>query len=225
MHIVGRVTDRELTGLMDFYRNGAADGGFEIGVRTALEAILASPYFVLRLEPQPENVQPGEVFRLSDEALASRLSFFLWGAPPDEELLGAGPGRRPERRGNAARPKRSACWPTRSRRCPREPLSPPNGFRLQDLYKVRPDPNFFPDFDENLADAMHTETELFFNSLVDEDRSVLDLFKADYTFVNESDLPTHYGFPGVSGTQFRRVSVSGGDAAARRAGTRLGPGA
>jgi len=200
-------TDREMAGLMDFYREGAAQHGFEAGIRTSLEAILASPFFVLRLERQPEDVAAGENFRLAGEDLASRLSFFLWGAPPDAELLElarAGELNKPEtlreqarrmladERADALGVRFAAQW-----------------LRLQDLYKVRPDPNFFPDFDENLADAMHTETELFFNSLVDNDESVLELFTADYTFVNER-LARHYGFSGVSGSDFRRIQYPEG---------------
>ena len=187
---------------MGFYREGAARGGFEVGVRTALEAVLASPFFVLRLERAP-GARDGEPARLEALDLASRLSFFLWGAPPDAELLDAADS------GALATPEG---LDTQTRRMLEDPRANALGvrfaaqwLRLQDLYKVRPDPNYFPNFDENLADLMHRETELFFNDLVDQDRSVLDLFTADYTFVNER-LATHYGIPGVSGAHFRKVS-------------------
>ena len=195
------LSDNDISGLMNFYSAGSARGGFEGGVRRALEAILASPHFVFRFEREPENKDPGETYRLSDVDLASRLSFFLWGMPPDAELLEI-----------AAEGKLSNKELERqSQRMLADPRSEALGtrfaglwLRLQDLYKVRPDPNFYPNFDENLADAMRRETELFFYDLVREDKSFLELFSADYTFVNER-LARHYGIPGVSGNHFRRV--------------------
>ncbi len=201
------VSDDEVDGLMGFYRDGASQHGFEAGVRSALEAILSSPFFVLRFEPRPGDVKPGESYALGDWAMASRLSFFLWGTPPDQQLMDAA---RSGHLHSASDIEREA------RRMLADPRSEALGtrfaaqwLRLQDLYKVHPDPNFFPNFDENLADAMHQETELFFNSLVREDRSVLDLFTADYTYVNER-LARHYGIPGVSGPEFRRVTYPDG---------------
>ena len=195
------VSDSDISGLMNFYAAGSERGGFEVGVRRALEAVLASPRFVFRLEREPENKDPGETYRLSDLDLASRLSFFLWGTPPDAELLEIAAeeelsGKELEnqakrmladRRSEALGTRFAGLW-----------------LRLQDLYKIRPDPNFYPNFDENLADAMKRETELFFHNLVHEDKSFLELFSADYTFVNER-LARHYGIPGVSGNHFRRV--------------------
>jgi hypothetical protein len=206
----------ELDRLMPFYEKGAGRaggaggaakagqaGGFENGIRTALEAILASPHFIFRLERQPDTVQPGGAYRIADVDLASRLSFFLWGTPPDQELLAiatqgklTAPGALEKQarrmladpRADALGPRFAAQW-----------------LRLQDVDKVHPDPNFYPNFDDNLAAAMREETERFFNSLVRDDKSVLDLFRADYTFVNER-LAQHYGFPGVSGEEFRRVT-------------------
>ncbi len=195
------LTPRDVDGLLSFFDEGAAAGGFEIGVRTALEAMLASPHFVLRLERAPVDA-PRRGYRLSDAALASRLSFFLWGTPPDEELRTLAEAGRltPEElerqalrmladpRAEALGTRFAAQW-----------------FRLQDMDKVRPDPNFFPNYDENLARAMRRETELFFANLVQENRSLLDLYRADYTFVDER-LARHYGIPGVAGRQFRRVA-------------------
>ncbi|HIB00092.1 MAG TPA: DUF1592 domain-containing protein, partial [Gemmatimonadetes bacterium] len=183
---------------------GSARGGFEGGVRRALEAILASPHFVFRFEREPENKDPGETYRLSDVDLASRLSFFLWGTPPDAELLEiAAEGDLSDKE-----------LERQTRRMLADPRSEALGtrfaglwLRLQDLYKNRPDPNFYPNFDENLADAMRRETELFFYNLVREDKSFLEFFSADYTFVNER-LARHYGIPGVSGNHFRRVTYS-----------------
>jgi len=191
----------EVDRLLPFYETGAAKEGFEGGVRTALEAILASPHFIFRLEREPGDVRPGGAYRIADADLASRLSFFLWGTPPDQELLAlaaqgklTGPtfekqARRmlADSRGDALGSRFAAQW-----------------LRLQDVEKVHPDPNFYPNFDNNLAASMRRETELFFNSLVREDRSVLDLYRADYTFVDER-LARHYGFQGVTGDQFRRV--------------------
>lgn len=196
------VSPSDLDGLMQFFDKGAKKGGFEIGVRTALEAILASPYFVLRLEREPTDLKPGQTYRVSDVDLASRLSFFLWGTPPDEELQTVASQGQLSKPGELER---------QARRMLDDPRAEALGtrfaaqwFRLQDLYKVHPDPNFYPNFDENLANAMRRETELFFYNLVRENRSLLELFNADYTFVNER-LARHYGFPNIAGTQFRRV--------------------
>jgi hypothetical protein len=196
-------TAADLEGLMEFYDDGRKKGGFEIGIRMALEAILASPYFVLRLEREPPDARPGEGYRIADVDLASRLSFFLWGTPPDEELQRIAAEGRLSKPGELER---------QARRMLSDPRAEALGsrfaalwFRLQDLYKVRPDPNYYPNFDENLADAMRRETELFFYDLVRNDRSVLELLTADYTFVNER-LARHYGFPKVAGESFRRVS-------------------
>ena len=192
--------DSEIADLLGFFDEGVAAGGFEVGVRTALEALLASPHFVLRLEREPLDA-PDRGYRLSDPDLASRLSFFLWGTPPDDELQAlADQGRlTPEELdGQALRMLADPRSAALGRRFAAQ------WFRLQDMDKVRPDPNFFPNYDENLAHAMRRETELFFADLVQEDRSLLDLYRADYTFVDER-LARHYGFPGVAGRRFRRV--------------------
>jgi hypothetical protein len=193
----------DLEGLMEFYDTGVMKGGFEIGIRTALEAVLASPYFVLRLEREPSDAQPGQGYRLADVDLASRLSFFLWGTTPDEELQTIASEGRLSMPGELERQARRMLEDPRSNALATRFAA--LWFRLQDLYKVRPDPNYYPNFDENLADAMRRETEFFFYDLVRGDRSVLDLLTADYTFVNER-LARHYGFPGVAGDNFRRVS-------------------
>jgi cytochrome c551/c552 len=182
---------------------GSESGGFEAGIRSAVEAILASPHFIFRLEREPDVAQSGGTYRVADTDLASRLSFFLWGTLPDQELAAvanqgklSAPGvlekqaRRmlADSRADALGTRFAAQW-----------------LRLQDVEKVHPDANNYPNFDDNLATDMRRETELFFNNLVREDRSLLDLYGADYTFVNDR-LAQHYGFPGVSGTHFRRVS-------------------
>jgi hypothetical protein len=196
------VTLREVDRLVPFYEKGAAKDGFEGGVRTALEAILASPYFIFRLEREPSTARPGSQFRVADVDLASRLSFFLWGMPPDQELVAAATqgklatilGLERQVRKMLADPRADALGTRFAAQW----------LRLQDVDKVHPDPNFYPNFDDNLAAAMRQETTLFFNTLVREDRSALDLYRADFTVINER-LARHYGIPGVSGPQFRKV--------------------
>ena len=187
--------------LLGFFDEGAATGGFEVGVRTGLEALLASPHFVLRLEREPVDA-PERGYRLSDVDLASRLSFFLWGTPPDDELqtlADAGSLTADELDRQALRMLADPRAAALGRRFAAQ------WFRLQDMDKVRPDPNFFPNYDENLARAMRRETELFFANLVQANSSLLDLYRADYTFVDER-LARHYGIPGVAGRHFRRVA-------------------
>lgn len=196
------LSSAEVDRLMPFYEKGAAKNGFEAGVTSALEAILASPYFIFRLERELEG-RPNSSIRVADVDLASRLSFFLWGAPPDKELMDVAVAGKlsdvkvldaqtrrmlADRRAEALGTRFAAQW-----------------LRLQDVDKVHPDPNFYPNFDENLADAMRRETVMFFNNLVKEDRSLLDLYTADYTFVNER-LAQHYGIPNISGAEFRKVT-------------------
>jgi hypothetical protein len=197
------LTPDVLDGLLALYDEGARAGDFESGIRMALQAILASPDFVFRYEPPAAGqVTPGTAYRISDLALASRLSFFLWGVPPDDELIGlAQQGRLAD----------DAVLATQVKRMLADERAQALGsrfaaqwLRLQDLNKVHPDAFWFPDFDQQLADAMRRETELFFYHLVKEDRSLLELFSADYTFVNER-LARHYGMPGVAGDEFRRV--------------------
>ena len=195
--------DRDLGVLMSFYEEGGEVGGFEVGIRTALEAILASPHFLFRFEEPTGPAGPGQDYRIGDHDLATRLSFFLWGAPPDEELAARAT------RGELSDPEVLAAETRRMLDDPRsERLGPrfaAQWLRLQDLDKVHPDAFWFPDFDEQLASGMRRETELFFNSLVQEDRSVLELYDADYTFANER-LAAHYGIEGVVGDRFRRVT-------------------
>ena len=199
--------ENEVEDLLGFFDEGSGDGGFELGVRTALEAMLASPHFVMRLERAPDTAAGGlnptdpRGYRLSDSDLASRLSFFLWGSPPDDELQGlaeAGLLTDEELDRQALRMLADPRAEALGRRFAAQ------WFRLQDMDKVKPDPNFFPNFDDNLAHAMRRETELFFAHLVQDDRSLLDLYRADYTFLNER-LAHHYGLPGVAGSHFRRV--------------------
>ena len=197
------VTDEDLTGPMAFYDRASVEDGFEVGVRTALQAILASPSFIFRLEQAPEAVRPGESYRIADVDLASRLSFFLWAAAPDDELVAlAAEGRLSDPAVLESQVRRMLADPRA------EALSTrfaSQWLRLQDAEDNQPEPYLYPDFTGQLREDLVRETQLFFDHLVRTDGSLLELFTADYTFVNER-LAAHYGIPGVSGSEFRRVS-------------------
>jgi len=193
----------DISALMNFYDEGVQEGGFEGGVRMALQAILASPHFLFRMEEVPDGVAPGEIYNISDTDLASRLSYFMWGAPPDEELVAVA------ERGRLSRSKEFEQQVRRMLADPRaEALATrfaSQWLRLQDLEDIQPDALTYPYFDETLSEAMNRETELFFSHLVEEDRPILELLTADYTFVNER-LARHYGVPGIIGPEFRKIS-------------------
>ena len=197
------LTTHDVGGLMTFYRRGAERAGFEEGIRSALQAMLASPYFVFRFEATPDDATPGKDYKLSDYELASRLSFFLWSSIPDDQLLKlAGAGRLSQPVTLERQVKRMLADPRA------DALATRFGgqwLRLQDIEKVRPDVFWFPDYDEQLGAAMKKETELFLGDIVRHDRSILTLLTANYTFVNER-LARHYGFKNISGEQFRRVT-------------------
>jgi hypothetical protein len=200
------LTRHDRDALMSFYMKGAASGGtggFEAGIQSALQAMLASPYFVFRFESAPPNAAAGTDYQIGDVDLASRLSFFLWGSIPDDELLKLAEQRK------LSDPKTLGRQVHRMLADPRaEALATrfaAQWLRLQDLDKVHPDAFLFPDYDQQLADAMRQETERFFASVVREDRNILDLLNANYTFVNER-LARHYGIPGISGDEFQRVT-------------------
>ncbi len=200
----GPLDESDINGLMGFYDRGAADGGFEGGVRMALQAILASPHFLFRMEERPSGANPGEVYRISDVDLASRLSFFIWGAPPDQELIDlAG-------RGELSDPGQLERQASRMLADPRAQQALATRFgaqwlRLQDLDKIHPDALSYPYFDDTLAESMRRETELLFSHIIRENRSVLELLTADYTYVNER-LARHYGIPSITGPNFQKVS-------------------
>lgn len=194
-------TEGDVDGLMMFYESGAEDGTFEDGVRTALEAILASPHFVFRIERE-QDVTPGENYRLSGVDLANRLSFFLWGSPPDDELLSLASQGELREGGELERQARRMLADPRAEALGSRFVA--QWLRLPDLYLNHPNPNFFPNFDQNLADLMATETQMFFNYLVSEDRSFFEFYNADYSFMNER-LARHYGYANVAGDHFRRV--------------------
>ncbi|HEY2906673.1 MAG TPA: DUF1592 domain-containing protein [Vicinamibacterales bacterium] len=194
----------DLESLLKFYNDGRKDHDFEAGIKNALQMILASPDFVFRLEEQPYNVRPGQTYRISDVVLASRLSFFLWDTVPDAELVKVAMNNTlhlpavldkqvhrmlADPRAEALSTRFAAQW-----------------LRLQDVEKLHPDALLFPSFDHALTMAYVRETELFFNSIVREDRNILDLLTADYSFINER-IAKVYRIPNVNGEDFRRVSM------------------
>ena len=199
-------TDLEVQSLLDFFDAGREDGGsFDSGIQFALERLLVSTAFLLRVYRDPAEVGPGEAYRLSDLELASRLSFFLWSSIPDERLLDLAEG------GQLRDPEILEQEVRRMLADPRAIDALVNDFAAQWLNLLRvpevvADPVPYPHFDENLLEAFQRETELFVGSTLREDRSVLDLLRADYTYVNER-LARHYGIPGVYGYRFRRVTL------------------
>ncbi len=201
------LTEHDRTGLMQFYDRAATDPvhGFEDGVRAALQAMLASPHFIFRFEPTPADAKPGTDVPIGDIELASRLSFFLWGTIPDERLRTlADRGQLSNSKTLTAEVKRMLAD---SRAAALSTRFAAQWLRLQDLEKVHPDAFLFPDYDLQLAAAMQRETELFFEHLVRNDKSLLELFTAEYTFVNER-LARHYNIPNVSGPSFRQVAYT-----------------
>jgi len=198
------VTDKDLELLLTFYQKGRNKGAFDAGIETALRLILADPKFIFRYEADPANAVAGAAHRVSDLDLASRLSFFLWSSIPDDSLLEvAAQGKL----------KDPAVLDQQVRRMLADPRADSlvNNFAAQWLFlrnlpATTRDQGEFPNFDDNLRTAFDRETELFFGSIMHEDRSVLDLMNADYTFVNER-LARHYGIPNVYGSQFRRVTL------------------
>jgi hypothetical protein len=201
------LSSNDMKSLMAFYDQGATEGGFEFGIRSALEAILASPHFVFRVEETRSGAKAGESYAIADLDLASRLSFFLWAQPPDSTLIDLA------KRGQLSNPATLQAQAQRMLADPRsEALATrfaAQWLRLQDVEKVHPDALQYPDFRQQLADDMRRETEVFFYQLVRENRSLLDLFSADYTYVNES-LAKHYGMSNVNGPEFRRVNYPDG---------------
>ena len=198
-------TDDDLSTLMQMYAAGREGGTFETGIRTAVQATIARPEFIFRFERVPEGVTAGQHYKVNDLELAARLSYFLWGAGPDDMLIDVasqGLLRTPavldkqvtrmlaDRRANSLSTNFASQW-----------------LRLTGLAEVHPEPTIFPDFTRELAQSMRREVELLFDSIVRDDRSLLDLLTADYTFVNEV-LAKHYGIPNVAGPQFRRVTLS-----------------
>ena len=197
------VTEKDFDRLMAFYARGRSDRNFEYGVAKALEAILASPQFLFRIEETPARLV-GNTYRLGDYELASRLSFFIWGGGPDETLLKAAAQGRLSAAGALMKQAQRMLEDPRAEALATRFAS--QWLRLQDLERTTPDPILFPYADQTLSVALKRETELLFESLVRDDRSLLELLTADYTFVNER-IARHYGIPNVTGTEFRRVAV------------------
>jgi hypothetical protein len=199
------VTETERDRLMGFYTRERDKGAtFDAGIETALAFMLVSPQFLFRFEREPENVAPGAIYRISDIELASRLSFFIWSSIPDDQLIELAV------KGTLKNP---VVLEQQVRRMLADPRARALGSNfasqwlyLRNLKSQVPDPDVFPDFDDNLRQGLQRETEMLFESVVLEDRSALDLLRADYTFVNER-LARHYGIPNVYGNQFRRVAV------------------
>jgi len=198
------VTDSDVNRLLSFYDTGYAEGGFDDGIEQALERILVSPNFLFRVEREPDNAPPGTAYGVSNLELASRLSFFIWSSMPDDQLLNAA---------IQGKLKDPVFLDQQVRRMLADPRSDAlvNNFAeqwlfLRDIEVKKPDELLFPDFDETLRDAFRKETDLFLGSVLHENRSVLELLTANYTFVNER-LAKHYGIPNVSGSYFRRVTL------------------
>jgi mono/diheme cytochrome c family protein len=198
-------SDADLQQLLTFYREHEREGGFERGIQAALQLVLANPTFLFRAEPVPPGVAPGSPYRLSDTELASRLAFFLWSSLPDAELLDAAAAGQLSSGTSLERQVRRMLADPRSRALVDNFAG--QWLQLRNVRNVLPNSDLFPDFDDNLRQAFTRETELLFESVIREDRSVLDLLTADFTFVN-GRLAAHYGIPGVYGSRFRRVAVT-----------------
>jgi hypothetical protein len=201
----GPAAEEGVAKLMRFWQEGRNRAGFEAGIESALSAILVSPQFLIRVEQDPPGLAPGSAYRISDRELASRLSFFLWSSIPDEELLDQAI------RGELKSP---AVLEQQVRRMLADPRAKSlvsnfagQWLHLRRLDSFTPDLRLFPDFDDNLRQSMRRETEMLFETMLDEDRSVLELITADYTFLNER-LAKHYGIPHIYGSRLRRVALS-----------------
>ena len=200
----GSVSESDFAALLQFYEDGRRERGFEAGIGSAIEAMLASPQFLFRVESAPATATGGRAYRLRDRELASRLSFFLWGAAPDAELLELANEGRLSVPGTIEKQVRRMLADARSESLATRFAS--QWLRLNDVDQMLPDALLYPYFDYSLGQAFKRETELFFDSIVREDRNVLDLITADYTFVNER-IARHYGIPNVSGSAFQRVTL------------------
>jgi mono/diheme cytochrome c family protein len=198
------VTAGVVDSLMEFYRFGKREKDFELGIETALARVLASPQFIYRIEQQPPALAAGQTYRINDLDLASRLSFFLWSSPPDETLLKVA---------EQGRLKEPAVLEQQVRRMLAHPKANAlsvnfagQWLNLRGLDSVAPVPALYPDFDDPLREAMRTEVEMLFDSIIHDDRPITELLTADYTFVNER-LAAHYGIPNIYGSHFRRVTL------------------
>jgi hypothetical protein len=200
-----RPIDTEIDTLLGFYDAGRKKGTFDTGIENALRFILTSPRFLFRDEPDPSNVAPGAVYSISDLELASRLSFFLWSSVPDDQLLAVATQGRLKDPVVLERQVKRMLADSRSKALVDNFAA--QWLFVRNLQSFLPDTQTFPNFDDNLRQAFRKETELFFESVMREDRNVLDLLTADYTFVNER-LARHYAIPNVYGSRFRRVTLA-----------------
>jgi len=202
----GKSTPEDVETLLGFYQLGRDGGNFDDGIEMALQRVLASPKFIYRIEEEPQDVAAGDSYRISDVDLASRLSFFLWSSIPDQELLDLA------KAGRLADPRELDRQINRMLTDPRSKAMTANfagqWLALRNLASHVPVVDQFPDFDNLLRESFRQETELLFDSLIRENRPVLELLTADYTFVNER-LALHYGIPGIKGERFRRVELDG----------------
>ena len=199
------ITDADLEDLLSTYQKGRNKGGFESGIRLGLQLILANPQFVFRFERTPEGVSPGANYPVSGVELASRLSYFLWSSAPDDELLKLATEGKLKDRSTLRQQVRRMLADHRSEALAKNFAG--QWLYLRNLRDAQPDVFTYPDFDDNLLQSMRRETELFFDSIVREDRNVLDLLQANDTFVDER-LARHYGIPDVAGNRFRRVTLT-----------------
>ena len=198
-----------------FYQAARAKESFETGIEMGLRAVLVSPEFLFRVEQDPAGLAPGTAYRISDLELASRLSFFLWSSIPDDELLDAAIAGQLSKPGVLEKQARRMLADPRARTLATNFAE--QWLYLRNLSSSTPDMRLFPDFDDNLRQAFRRETEMLFETVMHEDRSVLDLLRADFTFVNER-LAKHYGIPGVYGSRFRRVEFAAASREAERRG-------
>jgi hypothetical protein len=197
-------TAEDLETLMSFYHEGRKAGDFDYGIELALRRILASPQFLVRLEREPDNLAPGQTYRISDLELASRLSFFLWSSIPDDDLINLASQ-------NKLRDPAVLERQVRRMLADRRSDSLVDGFAAQWLYlrnlkSKAPMQTKFPDWDDSLRENLRRETEMLFESVMREDHNILDFLNADYTFINDR-LARHYGIPNIYGSQFRRVTL------------------
>ena len=200
------ITDSDTESLMNMYQTGRNAGDFENGIERGLQFILAHPEFVFRTEGGPADVKPGQAYRISDVELASRLAYFFWSSGPDDELI---------RLAAQGKLRNSDVLEQQIRRMLADPRTHElvknfagQWLQLRVMQSSTPEGIDYPDFDDNLRQAFRTEAEMFFESIVREDRSIIDLLDGDYTFVNER-LAAHYGIPNIYGSQFRRVKLDG----------------
>ena len=202
------VTDEDIQSLMPFYTAGRTEGGFDLGIQRALQRLLMSPQFLFRVEHDPSNAAAGSSHPVSDLELASRLSFFIWSSIPDDELLSVA---------SQGKLRQPGVLEQQVRRMLADPRSSSlvtnfaeQWLYLRDIEAKKPNEILFPDFDESLRAAFRTETDLFLDSVLRANVSVLELLSANYTFVNER-LAKHYGIPNIHGPEFHRVTFPVGN--------------